>query len=210
MVCKLKRMEKNLIIMGIMNSKNISVGITGLALIGVGILCILKPGSAILSMSWLIGLLILMSGTATLFRWLSVRTDMIFGGSILLSAVFQIILGLMFINHNAILLSTFSIILAIGLLFEGLSLTTRALEYRKYGVSRWPMTLALGVGSMFLGFWCFGSPVLAGGTIISTVLGICLVVAGCIYLSIQFGLLKFKRWMKNSTSNYQDPWVDEQ
>ena len=43
-------------------STKIYMGITGVALIGLGIVCLCYPGATVLSISWLIGLLTLISG----------------------------------------------------------------------------------------------------------------------------------------------------
>lgn len=198
--------EKKKTTMGTLRNKELSIGITGLSLIAIGLVCIARPGAAIMSMAWLIGLLILMSGTATVFRWFTLRSSMPWSGSILLSGLFQVLVGMLFLNHNAILLSTFSLILAIGLLLWGVSLVVRSIQYRRLGLRRWPVTLALGAGSTILGFWCFGSPVLAGSTIISTVLGVCLIIAGVIYLTVHFGLFGLGRGMTSGP----DSWIDEQ
>ena len=71
------------------------MGITGAALVALGIICICNPMSTVISLAWLLGILTLVSGAATLLNWISLRSYFPQSGSILLSAVLQIIIGIL-------------------------------------------------------------------------------------------------------------------
>ena len=60
------------------------MGITGAALVALGIICISRPLSAVLSLAWIIGILAIVSGIATLLNWINLRAFFPQSGSILL------------------------------------------------------------------------------------------------------------------------------
>ncbi|MCQ2140369.1 MAG: DUF308 domain-containing protein [Bacteroidales bacterium] len=99
------------------STKNISMGLTGLILIVLGSLCISKPGPILLSLSWLVGIFIVCSGLTRFISWAHNRAQG-FGGSVLFSGLFQILLGALFIRYRAILTSTFGIgLIVVGVFY---------------------------------------------------------------------------------------------
>ena len=111
-------------------STKIYMGITGVALIGLGIVCLCYPGATVLSISWLIGLLTLVSGVSTIFLWAGARSSRSQGGAILLSGILEVIFGLIFINHNLVLASVLPIVFAIWIIVEGISIAIRSADYK--------------------------------------------------------------------------------
>lgn len=93
------------------------MGLTGLILIVLGSLCISRPGPILLSLSWLVGIFIVSSGLARFINWAHNRARG-FGGSVLFSGLFQILLGALFIKYRAILTSTFGIgLIVVGVFY---------------------------------------------------------------------------------------------
>ena len=72
-------------------SRKIYMGITGAAFAALGIICILKPMSTLVSLAWILGLLTLISGIATLLNWFNLKGYFPQSGSILLSSILQIL-----------------------------------------------------------------------------------------------------------------------
>ena len=49
------------------------MGITGVALVALGIICISSPISTVISMAWILGIITLVSGISTLLNWFNLR-----------------------------------------------------------------------------------------------------------------------------------------
>lgn len=188
-------------------STKIYMGITGVALIGLGIVCLCYPGATVLSISWLIGLLTLISGVSTIFLWAGARSSRSQGGAILLSGILEVIFGLIFINHNLVLASVLPIVFAIWLLVEGISISIRSADYKAVGFRFWWVLCILGIGAAVLGFLCLREPLMVGGTTISIIAGISIILLGTIDLLALFGIKKFEkaRW-----GWINDTGIDEQ
>ena len=179
------------------------MGITGAALVALGIICICNPMSTVISLAWILGILTLVSGAATLLNWISLRSYFPQSGNILLSAVLQIIIGILFLRHDLALAAIIPIIFAFFLIIEGANLAIRSFDYRKIGFRFWWLNLILGLSGAILGFLSFSVPGV-GGKALSLCVGCGLVVVGLVYLIALFAINRFERELNTN------PWVDEQ
>jgi len=183
-------------------SRKIFMGITGAALIALGIICILKPMATIVSLAWIIGIITLVSGISTLFSWICVRNYFTQSGSIFLSAILQIICGIIFLRHDLALATILPVIFALYLIFEGINLAVRSFDYKKVGFGAWWINLIMGILAAILGILSLGSPI-TGGITLTIFLGCGFIDAGIFYFVALFAINKFgKRINKN-------PWIDE-
>ena len=102
---------------------NIYLIITAVLLIALGVVCIFNPGESFASATWLLGVIILVSGLSSLIFGLRAQAFLPNAGSTTLLAMFQIIVGLM---------------LAIVIFATG-----RWPEKIRMGKMRWPMIFYL-------------------------------------------------------------------
>ena len=102
------------------------MGITGAALVALGIICLCNPLSTVISLAWIIGLLTLVSGISTLLNWIRLKSYFPQSGSILLSSILQIIIGILFLRHDLALAAIMPIIFALFLIIEGANLAIRS------------------------------------------------------------------------------------
>ena len=184
-------------------SRKIYMGITGAALVALGIICICNPLSTVISLAWIIGIITIFSGIATLLNWISLKSYFPQSGSILLSSVLQIIIGIIFLRHDLALAAIIPVIFALFLIMEGANLAIRSFDYRKIGFRMWWMNLALGLLSAVLGFLSFSVPGVGGRTL-SLCIGIGLMVVGLVYFVALFAINRFERKLNSN------PWGDEQ
>ena len=184
-------------------SRKINMGITGAALVALGIICISRPLSAVLSLAWIIGILAIVSGIATLLNWINLRAFFPQSGSILLSSVLQILIGILFLRHDLAMVSVIGIVFALFLTIEGANLAIRSFDYRKIGFKAWWLNLLLGLGATLLGLSSFFVPGVGGKTL-SIVLGLGLILVGVVYFIALFAVNRFERKLNDN------PWVDEQ
>ena len=113
------------------------MGITGVAFIALGIICISRPMSTLISLAWIIGLLSLISGIATLLNWFNLKGYFPQSGSILLSSILQILLGFFFLKHDLAFATILPLVFAIFLIIEGINLAIRSFDYKKIGFKLW-------------------------------------------------------------------------
>lgn len=184
-------------------SKKITIGLTGAAFIALGIICISHPLATLVSIAWIIGLIVLISGISNLITWISFRQYVPQSGAIFLTAVLQIIAGVIFLRHDLALAAIFPLIFAFYLIFEGVSLAVKSWDYKKFGFGFWWLNLILGVCVAILGFTSLGAPGLGGATL-TLLIGIGFITTGLVYFLGLFAANKFTRKIN------KDPWIDEQ
>ena len=107
-------------------STKIWMGITGVLLVILGVICIIYPGATLLSTSTVLGILTLASGISTFISWTRIKYYLP-TGNMLLSSILQIILGIFFLNHKLLTASTLPIVFACWLFIEGIILSIRHL-----------------------------------------------------------------------------------
>lgn len=178
------------------------MGITGAALIALGIICVSRPLATVISLAWLIGIMVLVSGISTILNWISLRRFLLQSGSVFLSGLMQIILGVMFLRHDLALAVILPFMFAFFLMFEGVNLAARSFDYKKAGFSAWWANLILGVCTAILGFLSLSTPGIGGATL-SSFVGAGFMTVGVFYFVAIFAVNRFEKLVKN-------PWIDEQ
>ena len=190
--------------MNISTQRKICLGIIGAAFIALGIFCFCRPGATVMSLATLMGVLVLVSGIATLLYWLGIRAYFPQSGSTFLSAVLQILLGILLLENKFVVAAALPIIFAFWMLMEGISLAVRSFDYRRVGFPAWWLLFALGVAAALLGLASLREPLSVGGSTLSATLGAGLVLIGITYLVALAGIGRFQRRLRI------DPWIDEQ
>ena len=184
-------------------SRKIYMGITGAALVTLGIICVSNPLPTVISLAWILGILTLISGMATLLNWINLKSFFPQSGSILLSSILQIIIGILFLRHDIALAAILPVIFALFLIIEGANLAIRSFDYKKIGFKLWWMNLIFGIAATILGFLSFSVPGV-GGTTLSLCVGIGLMLVGIVYFVALFAINRFEKRL------HQNPWMDEQ
>lgn len=179
------------------------MGITGAALVALGIICISSPISTVISMAWILGIITLVSGISTLLNWFNLRKYFPQSGSILLSSILQILVGILFLRHDMALAAIIPIVFAFFLLIEGANLAIRSFDYKKIGFKLWWVNLILGIAATILGFMSFSVPGV-GGKAVSICVGSGLIIIGIVYFVALFAINRFEKKL------HENPWIDEQ
>ena len=177
------------------NSTKILIAVSGLLFIILGILCISRPGAALFSMAWLLGLITLVSGVLELVAVLNAQRFIPNSGTRVLSAIFQIIIGCILLNHKLLVTVSLPIIFAIWVLVEGVIIAVKAFDYKQVDFKYWWCILLLGVAGAALGFLGLRNPDIAGKTL-STLVGIGVIVEGISYLVTLGGINRFEKRVK--------------
>lgn len=168
------------------------MGLTGVALVALGIVCICNPGATMLSASLIIGILTLVSGISTLIMWSRIKFFLP-TGNLLLSGILQVILGLIFLNNKLFLAAAIPVVFAFWLLVEGLILAIRSFDFKAAGFRAWWVLCVLGVAAAVLGTYCIKAPYSVGGPALSYLFGAGIIALGLVDLTALFGIKKLIR-----------------
>ena len=179
-----------------MKKVNIYLILTALLLIVLGVVCIFNPGEALVAASWLVGLLILFTGIFGLLFGLRAQRFLPNAGSTTLLAVFQIIVGLLFLCNGLVAAESLIIVFVMWVIFEGISLSVLSFDYKKSGYDGWWIMLLLGLLSLALGVIALHNP--AGvGTLMGVLLGIGILANGIDRIVAVFALKRIQRVLRD-------------
>lgn len=170
----------------------VSIILTGIILIALGVLCICKPMGALLSSSWILGGILAASGISTFLIWINVHRWMLRSSHLLFSSIFQVILAVICFDHSLTVAVSLPVIFALWLLAEGINLTIHSFDYKKIGFKAWWCMLLLGICSVALAICCLHNPVEAGKTL-AILLGVGICALGLIYVVAFFGITRFEK-----------------
>ena len=173
-------------------SSNFLIALTGAAFIALGVLCICYPGATLLSASMVIGIITLVSGISTIALWFKMKY-ILPTGNLLLSGIFQLLIGILFLNHNVILATALPIAFAMWLASEGLILAIRSFDFKKFNFSRWWVLLVTGILLFGAGFYALLNPIDVAAPALSYTIGACIALFGIVDIVALFGIAKIEK-----------------
>ena len=172
------------------------MGITGVLLIALGVVCFVNPPATLFSLAVLIGCLTLAAGISRFVFTLRTQRFMPNSGTRMLSALLQILVGIIFLCNSIWLAISLPIIFAMWVMFEGVMLFVQSFDYKKFGFPYWWALMLLGIAGAVLG--CLGLYHLdASGITLSWLLGLGLVLIGVAYLVALCGINRFENTVKD-------------
>lgn len=174
-----------------MKSTKIWLAIAGILLVVLGVFCIANPTETLFTTAWMIGCFTLLSGIAKMVFTFKTQLFLPNSGSRMLSALLQIILGLMFLCNNLFVTVSLPVIFAMWVLFEGVLIAVQSLDYKKVGFPNWWLILIFGIAGAALGVLGLRNPDVTATTL-STLIGIGIIALGAAYLLALLGIKKFE------------------
>lgn len=151
--------------------------ISGFLLLVAGIFVLFNPTATIISLSFLLGLIMLFSGIFSLFVYFVARYDLFGMGWVLADGIITVILALFLLFNDYIAATALPFIFGMWILFSGIERIVNSIEIRDTGISGWGWLMAIGIVSIVVGVLSFINP-LIGAIAISTFLGIFLILQG--------------------------------
>ena len=177
-------------------STKIWLGITGILFIAMGVTCFINPEATLLSLAVMIGCFTLAAGISRLVFTLRTQRFLPNSGTRMLSALLQILVGIIFLCNSIWLAISLPIIFALWVMFEGIVLFVQSFDYKKFGFPFWWVIMLFGIGGAVLG--CLGLYHLdASGITLSWMFGLGLVLIGVAYLVALFGIKRFEAKVKD-------------
>lgn len=159
-------------------STKIWMCLAGVALVVLGVLCIAYPGNTILSLAWVLGLMLLISGISTFGAWATLRALNPFNGLTFLAALLQVIVGLILVINPAPLAIALPFIFAFWVMFEGVDLMVDAFNYRRFGFRRWWLLCLFGLLVAIGGCYAMFCNPEVSATLISWLVGLAIIFDG--------------------------------
>lgn len=176
-------------------STKIWLAIAGILLVALGVVCICKPAATLFTAAWLIGCMTLVAGIAKLVFTFRTQAFLPNSGSRMLSAILQIILGLIFLCNNLFLAVSLPVIFAMWVLIEGVIIAVNSFDYKRVGFPGWWAILLLGICGAVLGVLGLRNPDVSATTL-STLIGLGVIAMGAAYLFALVGIKKFENLIR--------------
>lgn len=187
-------------------STKIWLAIAGILLVALGVFCITKPAATLFTTAWLIGLFTLIAGVSKLMFTFRTQAFLPNSGTRALSAILEIIIGIIFLGNNIFLAFSLPVIFAMWVLIESVIITVNSFDYQRVGFPAWWVILLLGVCGIVLGVLGLRNPDVTAATL-STLIGLGVISTGAAYL---FALLGITRFEKKVDGLRREMGIDEQ
>lgn len=176
-------------------STKIWLAIAGILLVVLGVLCISRPAAALFTTAWLIGLFTLFAGVSKLMFTLRTQAFLPNSGTRALSAILEIIIGIIFLANNVFLAFSLPVIFAMWITIESVIIVVNSFDYKRVGFPGWWGILLLGICGVVLGILGLRNPDVTAATL-STLIGLGVIAMGASYLIALLGIQKFENRVK--------------
>ena len=133
--------------------------LSGALLLIAGVICLVNPGTALLTISIYLGTSMLISGIVDIVIFAKGNQYMAGSGWFLADGILTALLSLFLLFHQAFTMLTLPYIFGMWLLCSGVSKFVNSFELRRLGVRGWGWFTALGVLLAVAGFFSFFDPV---------------------------------------------------
>ena len=173
-------------------SSKIWLAIAGILLIALGVVCICEPAATLFTTAWMIGLFTLITGISKLMFTFRTQAFLPNSGTRALSAILEIIIGIIFLTNNILLGFSLPVIFAMWVLIEGVIVAVNSFDYKRVGFPGWFVILLLGLCGAALGFLGLKNPDVTAATL-STLIGLGVIAMGASYLCALRGVNKFEK-----------------
>lgn len=126
--------------------------LTALLLLALGVICVITPNDGVAAIATIMGILILVSGFVSLLFGLQRQPLLPSLASTKLLAIFQMIIGVIFLLHGWIAAETLLVVFAIWVLLEGVSIMVASFDYKRAEYQYWWLMFVFGVLGISLAF----------------------------------------------------------
>lgn len=151
----------------------------GVILLLMGIICLLWPGVALVTVTTMVGIGFLISGIASIAGFATLGAFSLFPGWTLFGGIVNVLLGILFLLHPLASAYTLLWLIAVLILVGGVMQLTSCWKLRKAGSSSWVFALISGIATIVLGILVLAYPALIVYylAVFALVYGIVLIVA---------------------------------
>ena len=178
-------------------SKKIWLCISGILLIVLGVICIMRPDITLLSTAWILGLLTLFSGIFRMVFTFRTQAFMPNSASRILMALLEIFFGFFILFNIFGAAISLPVMFACWVIIEGISAAVQSFDYKKLGFPSWWAILILGIIGAVIGF--FGLKNLdATAKTLSVLIGVSIIISGLAHIVAVAGVNRVEKTIKEA------------
>jgi len=177
-------------------SKKKTLASVGLLLIGAvmavcGLLCIFNPGESLVTVTNVIGWVLILTGVGTIAFVLTVGQILLFLGGVIGTSLMDILFGILFLKFDGELSTVFVILYGVLLMLVGLAACIVSPIVKRVGSGNvWKGVLIFGALVFVFGIVAIANPMDFGVTIFMIPVGILFLIIAAAYIAIAVKMLK--------------------
>lgn len=176
--------------------------LAGIALVALGIVCLVNTGSTLLSLAWFLGLFFLVAGCCEFAAWGKLHLILPQSGLLFLSAMLQVLMGIFFIIHPVSLAAALPFVFAFVVLFEGVRIAIESFDFKQVGFRYWWIMLLFGLLAAAFGVYGFFQPAISA-TMLTILVSLGIVLAGVGYWVQVAGINRFEKRLKQLHDRFE-------
>lgn len=177
-------------------STKIWLCLSGVLLVVLGVICIVRPDITLVSAAWILGCFTLVEGITKLIFTLKTQRFIPNSGTRMLSSLLDIFFGCFFLFNILQTAISLPVVFSLWVMIEGVIVAVESFDYKKVGFSQWWIILVLGVAGAVLGFYGLRNLDVAAKTL-SVLIGIGIVANGLAYILALIGINRFEKKIEN-------------
>lgn len=177
-------------------STKIWLCLSGVLLVILGVICIVRPDITLVSAAWILGCFTLVEGITKLIFTLKTQRFIPNSGTRMLSSLLDIFFGCFFLFNILQTAISLPVVFSLWVMIEGVIIAVDSFDYKKVGFSQWWIILVLGVAGAVLGFYGLRNLDVAAKTL-SVLIGIGIVANGLAYILALIGINRFEKKIEN-------------
>lgn len=177
-------------------STKIWLCLSGVLLVVLGVICIVRPDITLVSAAWILGCFTLVEGITKLIFTLKTQRFIPNSGTRMLSSLLDIFFGCFFLFNILETAISLPVVFSLWVMIEGVIIAVDSFDYKKVGFSQWWIILVLGVAGAVLGFYGLRNLDVAAKTL-SVLIGIGIVANGLAYILALIGINRFEKKIEN-------------
>ena len=177
-------------------STKIWLCLSGVLLVVLGVICIVRPDITLVSAAWILGCFTLVEGITKLIFTLKTQRFIPNSGTRMLSSLLDIFFGCFFLFNILQTAISLPVVFSLWVMIEGVIIAVDSFDYKKVGFSQWWVILVLGVAGAVLGFYGLRNLDVAAKTL-SVLIGIGIVANGLAYILALIGINRFEKKIEN-------------
>ena len=178
--------------------------ITSIVLLGLGLLLIYQSEKTIISISYVLGAILIAIGTLAIINYILRYNDEIKRELDIVYGVVSIILGILVISNPQAIASIIPLVIGVGIMISSATKIQYALELKKANNSLWKTTLIVSIITAICGVVLLFNP-FAGALLITRIVGILIVIYSILDI---FSTITIKRNVKEIHDTIEYKVVD--
>ena len=132
----------------------------GVILILTGVFCFANPGVTFLSMAFILGTAMLLSGISGILAYLWISKQKEISDLLFVEGIMSVILGFLVLSNQLLADAAIPVFFGLWVMFSGILRVVEAYSVRKSGMTVWLMLFAFGILGIVVGLYSFFNTIL--------------------------------------------------